>query len=154
MSARAGFTASDAERQTADAAENYLNRALRRLADRLNLEKSLQHDPAAFAAQFAPLVSALIEAQAREYQSWVFYDRLESLANASERGLSDLAGMFDKRLESLDESLLSGLADLAEHWEEMNAGTCRSCARKAGAAYWQARREAREAAGDGERGQA
>jgi hypothetical protein len=150
MSARVGFTASDAERQTADSASNYLCRSLRLLAERFGLEKSLERDPAAFAVQFAPLVAAMIEAQAREYQSWVIYERLESLANASERGLSDLAGVFDKRLESLDESLLSGLADLAEHWGEMNAGTCRSCAREAGAAHWQARRDAREAAGDGE----
>jgi len=150
MSARAGFTASDAERQTGDSASNYLCRSLRLLAERFGLEKSLERDPAGFAVQFAPLVAALIEAQAREYQSWVIYERLESLANASERGLSDLAGVFDKRLESLDESLLSGLSDLAEHWGEMNAGTCRSCARKAGAALWQARRDAREAAGDGE----
>jgi hypothetical protein len=109
MSARVGFTASDAERQAADSAANYMNRALRMIAERLALEKSMERDPAAFAVQFAPLVAALIEAQAREFQSWVFLDRLQSL----------------------DESLLSGLADLAEHWEEMNAGTCRSCARKA-----------------------
>ena len=150
MSARVGFTATDAERQTALSAENYLNRALRMLAGRLNLEKSLANDPAAFALQFAPLVSAMIEAQAREYQSWVFYERLELLADASERGLSDLAGVFDKRLESLDESLASGLGGLATCWEEMNAGTCRACTLKAGAAYYQARRDAREAADDGE----
>ncbi len=148
MSARVGFTASDAERQAADSAANYLNRALLTLAERLSLEKSLERDPAAFAVQFAPLLSALIEAQAREYQSWVFYERLELLADASERGLSDLASVFDKRLESLDESLLSGLADLAEHLAEMNAGTCRTCAQKDRAAHWKARRELREA-GDG-----
>lgn len=140
----------EAERQAGDAASNYLCRALRMLAERFSLEKSLERDPAAFAVQFAPLLSALIEAQAREYQSWMFSERLESLAGASERGFSDLASMFDRRLESLNETLLSGLSDLAEHWEEMNEGTCRSCARKAGAAYWQARRETREAAGDGE----
>jgi hypothetical protein len=149
MSARTGFAASDAERQTGDSASNYLCRSLRLLAERFGLEKSLENEPAAFAAQFAPLVAVMIEAQAREYQSWVFSEGLESLANASERGLSDLAGVFDKRLESLDESLLSGLADLAEHWEEMNEGTCRSCAQKARAAHWKAQREAREAAGDG-----
>ncbi len=64
------------ERQTADSAANYLNRALRMLAERLALEKSLERDPAAFAVQFAPLLSPLIETQAREYQSWVFYERL------------------------------------------------------------------------------
>jgi len=147
--ARTGFTASDAERQTADSASNYMNRALRMLAERLALEKSLERDPAAFAVQFAPLLSALIQTQAREYQSWVFYERLEFLADASERGFSDLASVFDKRLESLDESLLSGLADLAEHWEEMNAGTCRTCAQKDGAAHRKARREEREAGNDG-----
>ena len=99
--ARVGFTASDAERQTADSAANYMNRALRMTADRLGLEKSLEKDPAAFAIQFAPLLSALIEVQAREYQSWVFYDRLELLADANERGLSDLAGVFDKHLKCL-----------------------------------------------------
>lgn len=150
MSARAGFTAGDAERQTADSASNYLCRSLRLLADRFGLEKSLANDPAAFALQFAPLVSAMIEAQAREYQSWVFYERLELLADASERGLSDLAGVFDKGLESISLSLASGLSDLAGHWEEMNAGTCRACTLKAGAAYYQARRDAREAADDGE----
>ncbi len=108
MSARAGFTASDAERQTADSAANYLNRALRMLAERLALEKSLERDPAAFALQFAPLVAAMIEAQAREYQSWVFYDRLQSL----------------------DESLLSGLADIAEQLADRNAGLCRNCTRE------------------------
>ena len=143
IAARVGFTASDAERQTGDSASNYLCRSLRLLAERFGLEKSLANDPAAFAVKFAPLVAAMIEAQAREYQSWVISEGLESLADAGERGLSDLAGVFDKRLESLDESLLSGLSDLAGHWEEMNAGTCRSCARKA-------RRDAREAARDGE----
>lgn len=128
MSARVGFTASDAERQTADSATNYMNRALRMLAERLALEKSLERDPAAFAIQFSPLLAALIETQAREYQSWVLFDRLRAL----------------------DETLLSCLSDLAEHWEEMNANTCRKCEREAGAAYWNARREARKAAENGE----
>ena len=127
MSARVGFTASDAERQTADSAANYLIRALRMLAERLGLEKSLERDPAAFAVQFAPLVSAVIEAQAREYQSRV----------------------LSERLQSLDESLLSGLADLAAHWEEMNAGTCRTCARKDGAAYRLGFNDGRKAGDDG-----
>jgi len=107
MSARIGFTASDAERQAGVAAGNYMNRALRMLAERLALEKSLERDPAAFAAQFAPLVAALIEVQAREFQSWVVFDGLKSLADASERGLSDLAGVVDRCLKSRDESLLS-----------------------------------------------
>lgn len=113
MSARVGFTASDAERQTADSAANYMNRSLRMVAERFSLDKSLERDPAAFAIQFAPLISSLIEVQAREYQSWV----------------------FSERLKSIDESLLSGLADLAEHWEEMNAGSCRKCAREGRRAY-------------------
>lgn len=87
MSARVGFTASDAERQTADSAANYMKRALWMLAERLGLEKSLERDPAAFAVRFAPLLSALIEAQAREYTAWVLYARLgeiaEPLASAS-----------------------------------------------------------------------
>ena len=56
------------------------------LAERLGLEKLLANDPAGFAVQFAPLLAALIETQAREYQSWVFYERLgeigEPLASA------------------------------------------------------------------------
>jgi len=90
-----------------------MNRALQIVAERFSLEQSLERDPAAFAIQFAPLLSSLIEAQAREYQSWV----------------------FSERLDSLDESLLSGLADLAGHWEEMNAGTCRKCMREGRRAY-------------------
>ena len=125
--ARTGFTASDAERQTADSAANYMNRALRMLAERLALEKSLERDPAAFAVQFAPLLSALIEAQAREYQSWVFSDRLQSL----------------------DESLLSGLDDLAEHWEEMNEEVSRHRPHDPMATYRQAARDTRKAGDDG-----
>jgi len=145
MSARAGFTASDAERQAAKSAENYLDRALWMIAERFSLEKFLARDPVGFANQFAPLLSTLIEAQAREFQSWATLEGLGSLANASERGLSDLAGVLDRRLQSLDVSLLSALSDLAGHWEEMNAGTCRSCAIKADAAHWPAPRDAREA---------
>jgi hypothetical protein len=78
--ARVGFTPTDAERQTALSAENYLNRALRTLAERLGWEKLLENDPAGFATRFAPLLAALIEAQAREYQSWVFSERLKALA--------------------------------------------------------------------------
>jgi hypothetical protein len=134
VSARVGLTASDAERQTADSAANYMNRSLRMVAERFSLDKSLERDPAAFATQFAPLLSALIEAQAREYQSWVFSQGLESLADASRGGLEDLANVFSERLKSLDESLLSGLADIAENLEEGNAQICRACARKTGAA--------------------
>jgi hypothetical protein len=101
------FTPTDADRQAGEAAAGYLNRALRMLAERLALEKSLERDPAAFAIQFAPLLVGLIEAQAREYQSWVFYDRLQSL----------------------DESLLSGLSDIAEQLADRNAGICRNCPR-------------------------
>lgn len=140
MTAPIGFTPSDADRQTGDAASNYLCRALRLIADRFDLEKSLARDPAGFAVQFAPLLSALIEAQAREYQSWVLYERLGDVADASRDALGDLANVFSERLKSLDESALSGLADIAEHLEEGNAGTCRACSRKAGAANDRARR--------------
>ena len=150
MSARVGFTASDAERQTGDSASNYLCRSLRLLAERFGLEKSLERDPAAFAVQFAPLVAAMIEAQAREYQSWVISEGLESLADASERGLSDLAGVFDRRLESLVESPLSGPADLAERRAGMNEGACQNRPHDPMATYRRARRAAKEAAGDGE----
>lgn len=140
MSARVGFTASDAERQTADSAANYMNRALRLLAERLSLEKSLERDPAGFAIQFAPLLSALIEAQALEYQSWIFYERLGEIADASRDALGDLANVLSERLGSLDDSALSGLSDIAGHLEEGNAGTCRACARKAGTPNNQERR--------------
>ena len=105
MSARTGFSASDADRQAGDAAAGYLNRALRMTAERFGFEKLLERDPAGFAVQFAPLIAALIETQAREYQSWVFF----------------------ARLESLDESLLSGLSDVAEQMSDHNAGLCRNC---------------------------
>jgi hypothetical protein len=93
-----GLSATDAERQTADSAANYLNRALRMFAERCNLETSLERDPAGFAVQFAPVLAALIEAQAREYQSWVIFDRLGNL----------------------DDSLFYGLGILAERWEDQN----------------------------------
>ena len=144
------FTPTDAERQAGEAAENHLNRALRMLAERLGWEKLLENDPAGFAVRFAPLLSALIEAQAREYQSWVLYERLGEVADASRDALGDLANVISERLDSLDDSALSGLADIAEHIEEGNAGICRSCNTKAGRAYYEARRAAREAAGDGE----
>ena len=79
MSARLGFTADDAERQAAESAANYLSRALHMTAARLGLEKTLERDPAGFADKFAPLVSALIAAQTREYQSWVLFSRLGEL---------------------------------------------------------------------------
>lgn len=141
MTAPIGFTPSDAERQAADAASNYLCRALRLIADRFDLEKSLERDPAGFAVQFVPLLSALIEVQAREYQSWVLYERLGEVADASREALGDLANVFSERLKSLNESALSGLADIAEHLEESNAGTCRACAQKAVAAPYEARRQ-------------
>jgi len=87
VSGRAGFTAEDAEQQAGDAAANYLNRALRIIAGRFGLERSLERDPAGFALQFAPLLPALIEAQSREYLAWVLHAGLgeiaEPLASAS-----------------------------------------------------------------------
>ncbi|QLQ24176.1 MAG: hypothetical protein HZT41_04205 [Dechloromonas sp.] len=53
MNQATGFSASDAERQAADSAENYLNRALRILAERLGWGRLLEADPAGFAAKFA-----------------------------------------------------------------------------------------------------
>ena len=94
-----GFTATDAERQTALSAENYLNRALRMLAERLAWEKLLENDPADFATRFAPLLAALIEAQAREYQSWCFTNAGE-IADAS-RDAGGLGERVSERLESL-----------------------------------------------------
>ncbi len=95
------FTPTDAERQAGEAAENHLNRALRMLAERLGWEKLLENDPAGFAVRFAPLLSALIEAQAREYQSWVFYERLGEVADASRDALGDLANVLSERLDKL-----------------------------------------------------
>ena len=81
MNARTiGFSANDAELQARDAAINYLNRASRMTAGRLGLEKSMERDPAAFAVQFAPLLSALVEAQSREYLAWVLHARLGEIA--------------------------------------------------------------------------
>lgn len=113
MSARVGFTADDAERQAGEAAAYYLNRALQMAAGRLNLEKSLERDPAAFAVQFAPLLSALIEAQAREYQSWVAFDRLGALAGTMRDSVEDLANVLDRRLGGLDDALSLGLGTIA-----------------------------------------
>lgn len=144
-----GLSATDAERQTADSATNYLNRALRMLAERCNLETPLERDPAGFAVQFAPVLAALIGVQSREFQSWVIFDRLENLADTHGRAVEDLANVFSDRLKSLDESLLSGLSDLAEHWGEMNAGTCRTCESKAGRERYQARAAGGEGGGNG-----
>lgn len=94
MSARVGFTADDAERQAGFAATRYLSYGMRTLAECLALEKALQRDPAAFAVQYAPLLSALIEAQAREYQSWVHFNRLERIADAVRDGLEDVGNVI------------------------------------------------------------
>jgi hypothetical protein len=96
MSARVGFTASDAERQAADSAANYLNRALRIVAERLYFEKVLERDPVGFAERFAPLLVALIEVQAREYQSWVLFERLGALNGTLQAASDDLAGCLDQ----------------------------------------------------------
>lgn len=95
MSAPSSFSASDAERQAADSAANYLNRALRILAERLYFEKVLERDPVGFADRFAPLLAALIEAQARECQSWVLFDRLGALESTMQAAIDDLSGSMD-----------------------------------------------------------
>jgi hypothetical protein len=100
VSARAGFTASDAERQTADSAANYLNRALRMLAERLGWGRLLEADPAGFATRFAPLLTALIEAQAREFQSWTLSQGLEAIAETHGRAVEDLANVLSDRLNA------------------------------------------------------
>ena len=107
------FTPTDAERQTALSAENYLKRALRMLAERLGREKLLQNDPAGFAVQFAPLLSALIEAQAREYRSWVLYERLESLADANRTALEELGKDIAAAAQYRGDVTREGLAWLA-----------------------------------------
>jgi hypothetical protein len=110
--ARVGFTATDAERQTALSAENYLNRALRMLAERLGWEKLLENDPAGFATRFAPLLAALIEAQAREYQSWVFYDRLGGIADANRAALEELGKYIAEAAQCQADATREGLAGL------------------------------------------
>ena len=79
MSTRREFKADDTKRQAADSAALYLDRALHMTAERLGLEKTLERDPAGFADTFAPVVSALIAAQSREYQSWVLSSRVGEL---------------------------------------------------------------------------
>ena len=100
MSGQFGFTAEDAERQAGDAAANYLNRALRTIAGRFGLEKSLERDPAAFAIQFAPPLSALIEAQAREYMAWVLYARLGEIAEPLASASHELTAWITRTLDS------------------------------------------------------
>jgi hypothetical protein len=96
------FTPTDADRQAGEAAAGYLNRALRMLAERLALEKSLERDPAAFAIQFAPLLVGLIEAQAREYQSWVFYDRLGELADPLASASHELSAWITRAIDGAE----------------------------------------------------
>jgi hypothetical protein len=81
MNQAPNFSASDAERQAADSAEAYLNNALRILAERLG-----------WGRRFAPLLAVMIEVQAREYQSWVLFDRPGA---ADETLLSCLSDMAD-----------------------------------------------------------
>lgn len=88
--ARVAFTPGDAEQKTALSVENLLNRALRMLAERLHWEKVLEADPAGFATRFAPLLAALVEAQAREYQIRLLGDRRATLADAAQEGLEEL----------------------------------------------------------------
>lgn len=99
MSARPGFTPEDAERQAGRAASAYLNQALATIAGRFGLEKSLERDPVAFAVQFAPLLSALIEAQAREYQSWVLYARLGEIAEPLACASRELSAWISNTLD-------------------------------------------------------
>lgn len=117
MSAR--FTASDADRQAGEAAAGYLNRALRMTAERFDLEKSLERDPAAFAVQFAGLLAALVETQAREYQSWVFFDRMGNLDDALFHGLGTLAARWEDQNLFRFRQELKLPADVAEQREGM-----------------------------------
>ena len=100
MSGQFGFTAEDAERQAGDAAANYLNRALRTIAGRFGLEKSLERDPAAFAVQFAPLLGAHIEAQSREYLAWVLHARLGEIAEPLASASHELSAWITRTLDS------------------------------------------------------
>ncbi len=97
MSAHVGFTADDAERQAGDAAANYLNHALRTIAGRFGLEKSLERDPGGFAKQFEGLLLALIGAQSREYMAWVLHAKLSEIAEplvSASHDLGWLAGQI------------------------------------------------------------
>jgi hypothetical protein len=100
MNRATGFSASDAERQAAESAENYLNRALRILAERMGWGRLLEADPAGFATRFAPLLAALIEAQAREFQSWTLSQGLEAIAETHGRAVEDLANVLSDRLSA------------------------------------------------------
>lgn len=100
MSARPGFAPEDAERQAGRAASTYLNQALATIAGRFGLEKSLQRDPAAFAIQFAPLLSALIEAQASEYLAWVLHARLGEIAEPLASASHELSAWITCTLDS------------------------------------------------------
>ena len=102
MNRATGFSASDAERQAAESAENYLNRALRILAERLGWGRLLEADPAGFAAKFAPLLAAMIEAQAREFQSWTLSQGLEAIAETHGRAVEDLANVLSDHLRALE----------------------------------------------------
>jgi hypothetical protein len=96
VSARAGFTACDAERQAGDAAAKYLNHALRTIAERFGLEKSLERDPTGFARQFEGLLLGLIEAQSREYMSWVLHARLGEIAEPLASASHELSVFFTR----------------------------------------------------------
>lgn len=102
MSARVGFTADDAERQAGFVATRYLSYAMRTLAECLALEKAMQRDPAGFADRFTPLLSALIEAQSREFQSWTLSQGLEAIAETHGRAVEDLANVLSDRLHALE----------------------------------------------------
>ena len=112
MSAAFGFRNEDAEYYAARAVGDYFNNALRTIAARCGLEKSLERDPAAFAIQFAPLLSAMIEAEAREYTDWVFSDRLEALADASREALGELGKDIAAAAQYQGDATREGLAGL------------------------------------------
>lgn len=120
MNQATGFSASDAERQAAESAENYLNRAMRMLASRCQFERMLESEPATFAENFGPILAALIEAQAREFQSWTLAQGLESLAATHGRAVDDLAAVLNDRLKGIDDSLFVGMGQLAARWEDEN----------------------------------
>jgi hypothetical protein len=96
VSARAGFTADNAEWQAGDAAAKYLNRALRTIAERFGLEKSLERDPAGFAKQFEGLLPALVETQSREYLAWVLHARLGEIAEPLASASHELSVFFTR----------------------------------------------------------
>jgi hypothetical protein len=102
MSARTGFTASDAERQAAESSSNYLNRALLIVAEQCGRTTTYRQNPAAIAAEFPAVICALIEAQSREYLAWVLSNGLNEIASPLAAASHDLGALISRRFDSCE----------------------------------------------------